>query len=84
MIENLNGSKHAGSNSVGSMYTVVLKRESRWHNLWRKWLISDPVFYNMKMPPCSCPLGSSLILTGATIPLTGALKWGTVQNSTST
>ena len=57
--------------------TVVLKRESKWHNLWSKWPISDLVFYNIKMPPCSCPLGSSLLLTGA-------LKWGTVQTSTST
>ena len=58
-------------------YTVVLKRESKWHNLWSKWPISELVFYNMIMPPCSCPLGSSLLLTGA-------LKWGTVQTSTST
>ena len=39
--------------------------------------MSDLVFYNIKMPPCSCPLGSSLLLTGA-------LKWGTVQTSTTT
>ena len=57
--------------------TVVLKRKSKWHDLWSKWPISDLVFYNIKMPPCSCPLGSSLLLTGA-------LKWGTVQTSTST
>ena len=57
--------------------TVVLKRESKWHNLWSKWPISDLVFYNIKMPPCSCPLGSSVLLTGA-------LNWGTVQSSTST
>ena len=56
---------------------MVLKRESKWHNSRSKWPISDPVFYNIKMPPCSCPLGSSLLLTGA-------LKWGTVQTSTST
>ena len=60
-----------------SVTTVVLKRESKWHDLWSKWPISDLVFYNIKMPPCSCPLGSSLLLTGA-------LKWGTVQTSTST
>ena len=59
------------------LYTVVLKRESKWHDLWSKWPISDLVFYNIKMPPCSCPLGSSLLLTGA-------LKWGKVQTSIST
>ena len=53
------------------------ERESKWHNLWSKWPISDLVFYNIKMPPCSCPLGSSLLLTGA-------LKGGIVQTSTST
>ena len=57
--------------------TVVLKRESKWHNLWSKWPISDLVFYNIKMPPCSGPLGS-------TLQLTGALKWGTVWTSSST
>ena len=57
--------------------TVVLKRESKWHDLWSKWPISDLMFYNIKMPPSSCPLGFSLLLTGA-------LKWGTVQTSTST
>ena len=55
----------------------MLKRESKWHDLWGKWPISDLVFYNVKMPPCSCPLGSSLLLTGA-------LNWGTVQICTST
>ena len=60
-----------------AVLTVVLKRESKWHDLWSKWPIPDLVFYNIKMPPCSCPLGSSLLLTGA-------LKWGTVQTSTST
>ena len=55
--------------------TVVLKRESKGHDLWSKWPISDLVFYNIKIPPCSCPLGSSLLLTGAS-------KWGTVQTST--
>ena len=39
--------------------------------------ISDLVFYNMKMPPCSGRLGS-------TLQLTGALKWGTVWTSSST
>ena len=57
--------------------TVVLKRKSKWHDLWSKWPISDLVFYNIKMPPCSCPLGLNLLLTGA-------LNWGTVQTSTST
>ena len=57
--------------------TVVLKRKSKWHDLWSKWPISDLMFYNIKMPPSSCPLGFSLLLTGA-------LKWGTVQTSTST
>ena len=31
----------------------------------------------IKISPCSCPLGS-------TLPLTGALKWGTVWTSTLT
>ena len=57
--------------------TVVLKKESKWHDLWSKWPIYDLMFYNIKMPPSSCPLGFSLLLTGA-------LKWGTVQTSTST
>ena len=58
-------------------FTVLLKRESKWHDLWSKWPISDLVFYNIKMPPCSGPLGS-------TLQLTGALKWGTVWTSSST
>ena len=57
-------------------YSGAQKRIKR-HDLWSKWPLSDLVFYNIKMPPCSCPLGSSLLLTGA-------LKWGTVQTSTST
>ena len=57
-----------------SLPTVVLKRESKWHDLWSKWPISDLVFYNIKMSPCSCPLGSSILLTRA-------LKCGTVQTS---
>ena len=60
-----------------SIDTVVLKRESKWHDLWCKWPISDLVFFYIKMLPCSCPLGSTLLLTGAS-------KWGTVQTSTST
>ena len=56
---------------------VVLKRKSKWHDLWSKWPISDLVFYNIKMPPCSGLLGS-------TLQLTGALKWGTVWTSSST
>ena len=35
------------------------------------------MFNDIKMPPCSGPCGSNLILTGA-------LKWGTVWSSTST
>ena len=42
-----------------------------------RWPILDLVFYDIKMPPCSGPCGSNLILTGA-------LKWGTVWTSTST
>ena len=57
--------------------TVVLIWESKWPNLWSKWPIIDLVFYNIKMPPCSCPLGSSLLLNGA-------LKWGTLKTSTFT
>ena len=56
---------------------MVLKTKSKWQDLWSKWPISDLVFYIIKMPSCSCLLGSSL-------PLHGALKWGTVQTSTST
>ena len=57
--------------------TVVLKRKSKWPHLWSKWPICDLVLHNIEMPPCSGPLGS-------TLPLTGALKWGTVWTSTST
>ena len=39
--------------------------------------ISDLVFYNIKLPPCSGSLGS-------TLQLTGALRWGTVWTSSST
>ena len=62
---------------LGMSNTVVLKKESKWHDLWSKWPIYDLVFYNIKMPPCSDPLGY-------TLPLTGALKWGTAWTSTST
>ena len=37
--------------------------------------IFDLFFYNIRMTQCSCPLGSTLSLTGA-------LKWGTVKTST--
>ena len=57
--------------------TAVLDWEARWSNLWSKWPIFDLVFYNMKTPPHSSPLGYSLWLPGA-------LKLGTVQTSTST
>ena len=56
---------------------MVNNLESKWPHLWSKWHICDLVLYNIKMPPCSGPLGS-------TLPLTGALKWGTVWTSTST
>ena len=56
-------------------HTVVLKKESKWHDLWSKWPIYDLVLYNVI--PCSGPLGS-------TLPLTGALKWGTAWTSSST
>ena len=56
---------------------MVLKRESKWHDLWSEWPISDLVFDNIEMPQGSSPLGS-------TLQLTGALKWGTVQTSTLT
>ena len=55
----------------------MLKRESKCGDLLSKWPISDLVFQNMKMPPCSGPLGS-------TLQLTGALKWGTLWTSSST
>ena len=54
-----------------------MRRESKWHDLWSKWPIFDLVFHKIKMPPCSGTLGY-------TLPLTGALKWGTVWTSTST
>ena len=57
--------------------TVVLDWESRWSNLWSKWPNFDLVFDNIKIWIYSGPLGSSL-------PLHEALKWGTVQISTST
>ena len=58
-------------------YTVVCISESKWPDLWSDWPIIDLVFNDVKMPPCSGPYGSNLILTGA-------LKWGTVWTSTST
>ena len=69
--------KHPETILLLDIHTVVLKRESKWQDLWSKWPISDLVFYNIKMPPCSGPLGS-------TLQLTGALKWGTVWTSSST
>ena len=62
---------------VQMLCTVVLKRKSKWHHLWSKLPISDLVFYNMKLQPCSGSLGS-------TLQLTGALKRGTVWTSSST
>ena len=56
---------------------MVCISESKWPDLWSKWPIFDLVFYNIKMLPCSGPLGY-------TLPLTGALKWGTVWTFTST
>ena len=64
-------------NSFNQLFTVVLKRKSKWHHLWSKLPISDLVFYNIKLPPCSGSLGS-------TLQLTGALKRGTVWTSSST
>ena len=61
----------------GAENTVVLKRKSKWHHLWSKLPISDLVFYNIKLPPCSGSLGS-------TLQLTGVLKRGTVWTSSST
>ena len=55
--------------------TVVCISESQWPDLWSKWHIFDPVFYNIEMPSCSGLLGSTLLLTGD-------LKWGTVWTST--
>ena len=57
--------------------TVVCITESKWLDLWSNWPIFDLVFCNIKMPPCSGPLGS-------TLQLTGALKWGTAWTSSST
>ena len=57
--------------------TVTCISESNWPDLWSKWPIFDIIFYNIEISPCYGPLGS-------TLPLTGALKWGTVWTSTST
>ena len=64
------------TNALYALCTVVLKRESKWQDLWSKWPISDLMFYNIKMPPCSGALGS-------TLQLIGALKWGTVWTCSS-
>ena len=45
--------------------------------LCSKWLISNKLVWILKIPPHSCPQSSTLAQTGA-------LKWGTVQPSTST
>ena len=66
----------SSSLSKFSNSTVVLNWESRWSDLWSKWLIFDLVFYNMKNLLYFGHLGS-------TLPLTEALKWGAVQTSTS-
>ena len=59
------------------VYTVVCISESQWLDLWSKWPIFDLMFYNIRMLPCSGPLGYTLSLTGA-------LKCGTVWTFTST
>ena len=51
--------------------TVTCISESQWSDLWSKWHIFDLMFYNIKIPPYSGPLGSNFQLTGA-------LKWSTV------
>ena len=51
--------------------------ESKWPDLWSNKPIFDLTFYNIRMSPCYDPLDS-------TSPLTGALKWGTLQTSAST
>ena len=56
---------------------VVCIRKSKWPDLWSKWPIFDQMFYNIEMSKWSGLLDS-------TLPLTGGLKWGTVQTSTST
>ena len=53
------------------------QKKIKMTDLCSKWSICDLVLYNIKMPPCSGPLGS-------TLPLTGALKWGTVWTCIST
>ena len=57
--------------------TVVCISESKWPDLWSKWPIFDLKFYSKKISSYFGPLGS-------TLPLTGALKWGTVWTYTST
>ena len=59
------------------MHTVVWISESKWPDWWSKLPIFYLIFYNIKMLPCSYPLGS-------TLPLTGASKWDTVWTSTLT
>ena len=56
---------------------MVCISKSQWRDLWSKWPFFDPVFKNIRIPPCSGPVGS-------TLPMTEALKWGTVWTSTST
>ena len=63
--------------SIIETFTVVCISESKWPDLWSKCPVFDLIFYNIKMSPRSGPLGS-------TLPLSGALKWGTVWSSTST
>ena len=60
-----------------SALKVVCTSESQWPDLCSKWPFFDLVFYNIKIEQSSGPLDS-------TLPLTGALKWGTVWTSTST
>ena len=73
MIKMSKGMRNQKSNDTYS----GAQKKIKMTRLWSKWPISDLMFYNIKMPPSSCPLGFSLLLTGA-------LKWGTVQTSTST
>ena len=45
------------------IYSALLIWESKWPDLWSKWPIFDLVFYSTKIPPCPCPLESTLPLT---------------------
>ena len=48
-------------------------------DFWSKWPISDLVSYNVKIPTCSTPLGSTLSLPGS---LESGTVWTSISNGT--